>query len=209
MGLLESTRLSRPTVCSMPAEASSPVPPATQTTFDYEAAVLACARGERFALRALYEREARWLLGVALRIVRDRERAQDVLHDAFLQVWEHAASYQPALGSARGWLYTIVRHRALKELRHPQRMQAVDPIDLAELSDARQAADADADSRGLDTDSLERCLQRLDEARRACVLHAFVDGYTHEQIAQRLQAPLGTVKSWIRRSLASLKECMA
>jgi RNA polymerase sigma-70 factor (ECF subfamily) len=178
--------------------------------FDYEAAVLACARGERFALRALYEREGRWLLGVALRIVRDRERAEDVLHDAFLQVWQHAATYQPALGSARGWIYTIVRHRALKDVRESGwRLQALDPDELTQLSDAQQATDQGAAERALDTDSLERCLQRLDEARRACVLHAFVDGYTHEQIAERLNTPLGTVKSWIRRSLASLKECMA
>ena len=181
--------------------------PTAVTTFDYEAAVLACARGERFALRALYERESRWLLGVAMRIVRDRERAEDVVHDAFLQLWQHAASYQPSLGSARGWLYTIVRHRALKEVRHSGRMPAVDPTDLAALSEQQQAAEPDA--RGLDGDSLERCLQRLDDARRACVMHAFVDGYTHEQIAERLGTPLGTVKSWIRRSLASLKECMA
>jgi len=177
--------------------------------FDYEAALLACARGERFALRALYEREARWLLGVAMRIVRDRELAEDVLHDAFLLAWQGASSFKPELGSARGWLYTIVRHRALKEVRHPGRMQVIAPEDLATLSDQQQADGALEDDRGLDADSLERCLQRLDESRRACVVHAFVDGYTHEQIAERLQTPLGTVKSWIRRSLASLKECMS
>jgi RNA polymerase sigma-70 factor (ECF subfamily) len=181
--------------------------PTAAPEFDYEAAVLACARGERFALRALYEREARWLLGVALRIVRDRERAEDVLQDAFLQVWQRADTFQPALGSARGWIYTIVRHRALKEVRDPGRVQAIDPQDLTTLSDAQQMGDGD--DRGLDTESLERCLGQLDELRRHCVLHAFVDGYTHEQIAARMNTPLGTVKSWIRRSLASLKECMA
>lgn len=177
-------------------------------SFDYEAAVLACARGERFALRALYEREGRWLLGVALRIVRERQRAEDVLHDAFLQVWQHAGTFDPALGSARGWIYTVVRHRALKEVRDPERLQALDPQDLATLADAQQAGTDDED-RGLDVDSLQRCLERLDETRRACVVGAFVDGFTHEQIAARLNTPLGTVKSWIRRSLASLKECMA
>ena len=171
--------------------------------------MLACARGERYALRALYEREARWLLGVALRIVRDRERAEDVLQDAFLQVWQHAASFQPALGSARGWVYTIVRHRALKEVRDPGRLQLLDTEALQTLSDRRQAAEGDAAERGLDAESLERCLQRLQGPQRTCLMHAFVDGYTHEQIAERLQTPLGTVKSWIRRSLASLKECMA
>ena len=185
-----------------------PVPTAA-SPFDHEAALLACARGERFALRMLYEREARWLLGVALRIVRDREQAEDVLHDAFVQVWEHAASYQPALGSARGWLYTVVRHAALKAVRDLHRLQAMDTETLTTLSDAQQAGAQAGDERAIDTDSLERCLQRLDEAPRACVVHAFVDGYTHAQIAQRLNTPLGTVKSWIRRSLASLKECMA
>jgi len=180
--------------------------PTPVSPFNYEAAVQACARGERFALQALYEREARWLLGVALRIVRDRERAEDVLHDGFLQVWQHASTYQPNLGSARGWIYTIVRHRALKEIRDPGRMQAMDPRDLTTLSDLQQAAEAE--DRGLDIDRLERCLQRLDAARRACLVNAFVEGYTHEQIAARLSAPPGTVKSWIRRSLVSLKECM-
>ena len=183
--------------------------PTDSSAFDYEAAVLACARGERFALRALYERESRWLLGVAMRIVRERQRAEDVLHDAFLLVWQHAGTYQPALGSARGWLYTIVRHCALKEVRAQGRMQAVDPIDLAGLADEQQAARAGDDERGLDVEGLERCLAHLEQNRRACVMHAFVDGYTHEQIAERMQTPLGTVKSWIRRSLASLKECMA
>jgi RNA polymerase sigma-70 factor (ECF subfamily) len=183
--------------------------PADATPFDYDAAVLACARGERFALRALYDREGRWLLGVAQRIVRDRERAEDVLHDAFVQIWQHASTFQPELGSARGWIYTIVRHRALKEARDGGRLEAMDPLLLADLADAQQASAAEAEQRGLDGDSLERCLQRLEATRRTCLMHAFVDGFTHEQIAQRLNTPLGTVKSWIRRSLASLKECLA
>lgn len=179
--------------------------------FDYEAAVAACARGERYALQSLYERESRWLLGVATRIVRDRTRAEDVLHDAFVQVWQHAASFDPALGSARGWLYTIVRHRALRDVRTPGRLVALDPEALTRLSDAGQADTdgADAEDRGLDAQSLERCLERLEASRRDCVVLAFVDGFTHEQIAERVATPLGTVKSWIRRSLAALKECMA
>ncbi len=182
--------------------------PNRSTPFDYENAVLACARGERFALQALYEREATWLLGVALRIVRRRELAEDVLHDVFVQVWRSAGTYRPELGSARGWLYTIVRHRALREVRGEGRATALDPADVAEIADARQVAGGD-DDRGLDADALERCLQQLEETRRNCVMHAFVDGYTHEQIAALLHTPLGTVKSWIRRSLASLRECMA
>ena len=182
--------------------------PNRSTPFDYESAVLACARGERFALQALYERESAWLLGVATRIVRRRELAEDVLHDAFVQVWRHAGSYQPALGSARGWLYTIVRHRALREVRGEARAAVLDPADVAEIADARQVDAGDGTERGLDADALERCLQQLEQARRDCVMHAFVDGYTREQIATRLQTPLGTVKSWIAQP-ASWRECMA
>ncbi|WP_343623975.1 sigma-70 family RNA polymerase sigma factor [Roseateles puraquae] len=183
--------------------------PSSRPPFDHEAALLACARGERFALRALYEHEGRWLLGVALRIVRDRATAEDVLHDAFVQIWSRADSFEPSLGSARGWIYTVVRHAALKAVRDPGRELLMDMPELAALADTHQADLDDPGDRALDTDSLERCLQRLDEARRACVVHAFVDGYTHEQIAERLATPLGTVKSWIRRSLASLKDCLA
>ena len=89
--------------------------------FDYESAVEACARGECTGLRALYEREASWLLGVALRIVRKRDIARDVLQDAFVQIWQRAATYQRTLGSARGWIYTVVRHRALDEVRRAGR----------------------------------------------------------------------------------------
>jgi RNA polymerase sigma-70 factor (ECF subfamily) len=94
-------------------------------------------------------------------------------------------------------------------VRHPGRLQALDPHELTALADERQAAQGSGDLRGFDGEALERCLQRLDDRPRACVLHAFVDGFTHEQIAARLDTPLGTVKSWIRRSLASLKECLA
>ena len=181
-----------------------------EPAFDYEAALLACARGERFALRALYVRESRWLLGVALRIVRDRALAEDVLQDAFLQVWQRAATFDPALGSARGWIYTVVRHRALKQVRDDNRIRTMDGDDVVALADLAQSADAeDAANRDLDRRSLERCLNRLAPARRECVLHAFVDGYSHEEIAQALSTPLGTVKSWIRRSLAALKDCLA
>jgi RNA polymerase sigma-70 factor (ECF subfamily) len=158
----------------------------------------------------IYDREARWLLGVVRRIVRDAALAEDVLQEALLQVWQHAASFDPALGSARGWIYTVVRHQALKAVRRPELEQVVEPDVLAGLSDALQSASDAADAEhGVDADGLERCLQRLDADKRACVVHAFVDGYTHEQIAQRLSAPLGTVKSWIRRSLVSLRDCLA
>lgn len=180
--------------------------------FDYEAAVEACARGERFALRSIYERESRWLLAVAMRIVRDRELSRDVLQDAFLQIWQRAASYQRALGSARGWIYTVVRHRALDVARKAGRESTMgDDIDA--IADAASEASGVGHEvelpHGIDPSTLQRCLAQLDDPKRDCIVFAFVEGYTHEQIAQRLTTPVGTVKSWIRRGLLALKECLS
>jgi len=175
--------------------------------FDYEAALAACARGDRYALRAIYERERRWLMAVALRVTRRRELAEEVLHDAFVQIWRKAATFDAALGSARGWIYTVVRHRALNAVRSSARVVAVDDEALAALADARVAWRPG--ERDVDAGALAECLGRLDEQKRTCVVLAFVDGYTHEELATKLGAPLGTVKSWIRRALLALRECLA
>lgn len=186
-----------------------PPSPPDPDDFDHAAALEACARGERFALRQIYEREARWLLGVALRIVRDRDLAHDVLHDAFLQIWQRAASYQRGLGSARGWIYTVVRHRALDVQRRSGRELPVgdDPAGLTEAH--APVVDDPAPRLPGEKAALERCLAALDERKRDCIVRAFVEGHTHEQIAQHLATPVGTVKSWIRRGLLSLKECLS
>lgn len=179
----------------------------TVADFDYEAALEACARGERYALNALYQREARWLLGVAQRIVGDRDSAHDVLQDAFLQIWQRAASYQRALGSARGWVYTVVRHRALDMVRRSGREIGVGD-DIEAIADVRQEI-APAEDGFPDGSALDRCLAQLDERKREAIVCAFVEGYTHEQIAAQLSTPVGTVKSWIRRGLLALKDCLS
>lgn len=176
--------------------------------FDYEAQLFACARGEHAALQRLYERDARWLMGVALRIVRRRELADEVLHDAFLRIWQKSATYSPTLGSARGWIYSVVRHRALDVARKHQH----------ELpSSASLLEDLTADGLGplatlscsRDISALHHCLERLDEQKRACILLAYVDGYSQSQIAVHLASPLGSVKAWTRRGLLVLKECLS
>ena len=114
--------------------------PAESAPFDHEAALSACARGERFALRALLEREAPALLGAVQRIVGDTEQAEDVLQGAFLQVWQLASTFRPELGSARGWIWTLVRHRALKQARESGRGPAPDPLTLP-LKDLQDAGE--------------------------------------------------------------------
>jgi RNA polymerase sigma-70 factor (ECF subfamily) len=182
---------------------------ARNADFDHEAALLACARGDRAALKSLYDREARWLLGVVLRIVRDRAAAEDVLQDAFLQVWRRAETYRPELGSARGWIYTVVRHQALSEVRKPARELALDDEALAAAVEHHSASTWDTGGFTSEAAALTPCLEALDDAKRNSIVLAFVEGYTHDQIAKALGTPLGTVKSWIRRGLQSLKECLS
>lgn len=176
-------------------------------SFDYEAALARCAAGDRLALHEIYRRDARWLMAAALRIVRRRELADEVLHDAFLQIWRKAALFKPQLGSGRGWIYTIVRHRALNLVRNAHReTTAAGPIEPDQ--DDQAIAPGDSVERPVDPDALHGCLQRLDAVKRDCVLLAYVDGYTHQQIAARLAAPLGSVKAWIRRGLVLLRTCL-
>ena len=170
-----------------------------ETLFDYEYHLAACARGERQALRDLYVQESPRLLGVAKRLVRDTALAEDIVHDAFLKIWTGAGRFDPARGSARGWMFSVTRHLALNCLRdHSRETQGdIDRLDNADAFDAQ-----------LHGARIHLCLEQLEPARRRCIVHAYVDGYSHAQISQKLGTPLGTVKAWIKRSLTALRECM-
>ena len=86
--------------------------------FDYQGALAACANQDRHGLHALYKQEGSRLLGVVIRIVRDRALAEDIVHDALINIWLRADSFDPALGSARGWIYSVARHLALNTVRN-------------------------------------------------------------------------------------------
>ena len=180
--------------------------------FDHDAAIQACARGERNALASLYRHEGRYLLGVALRIVRERAQAEDVLHDAFLSIWQRAASFEAQRGPGRAWLYSVVRNAALNAVRGQARVVNLDEEAVHAVDD--QAALASYRSRmnvqelSVDLGKLDGCLGQLEPARRDCIGLAYVDGCTHAEIAQRTATPLGTVKAWIQRGMRALKECM-
>ncbi|MDB5961973.1 MAG: polymerase subunit sigma [Massilia sp.] len=183
------------------------------SAFDYEAALHACARGDQSALRRLYDQEGSRLLGVARRIVVDAALAEDIVHDAFIKVWTAAGSYDPLRGAARGWIYTITRHLALNAVRGKQREVAVDDDTAvaldAKVSMERWAEVADTFAFQSSPGQIGRCLEQLEPVRRNCLLHAYVDGLSHSEIAAKVDAPMGTVKSWIKRSLATLKVCLS
>ncbi len=176
--------------------------------FDLKHALRGCARGDRTALRAIYDSEAPRMIGVAMRLLRRRALAEEAVHDTFLQVWKKADSFDPARGEARSWIYAILRNRALNILRGETRTDLVDDFEPMGLVSEEENAEA-VMMRLSDTGSLKRCLERLEPARRQAITLAYIHGLSHGELAGRLGVPLGTIKSWIRRSLISLRECMA
>ena len=165
-------------------------------------------RGERSALREVYELTSAKLFGVCLRILSDRDEAEDVLQDVYLTVWNKADRFDAARSSPITWLATIARNRAIDRLRAlgPRRGDA--PADEAEAladetPDALSRLEADDEAR-----RLRACLDGLDERSRGTITAAFFGGRTYEELALARGMPLGTVKSLIRRGLMRLRTCL-
>jgi RNA polymerase sigma-70 factor (ECF subfamily) len=184
----------------MSAAASAPEPD------DTEALLHRCADGDRAAFRLLYDRCGNRLYGIALRITRQAPLAADATQDAFMQIWQQAHRFDPDRGTPDAWLIGVVRYRALDIVRRrsrevpgyePEEREDESPDALARLVSTAEGA------------ALHHCLAALEADRRRLVVMAFVDGLSHSELAARLGVPLGTVKSWIRRSLLSLRECLA
>ena len=172
-----------------------------------EALLQACASGDRAALHDLYQVTAPQLFGLALSILRSRDLAEDVVQDSFVLVWRQAHSFDPSRGAAMAWLARIVRNRCFDLL---QRRGREAPLDDAFMQSWVDPVPSPADLTALSRDAqrLRDCLGELDESPRTSLMLAYYEGMTFEQVAGRMGAPLGTVKSWIRRSLIRLKGCM-
>lgn len=184
----------------------------TANPFDHLDALTRIARGEQAALHQLYQQEGARLLGVVYRIVKDRGMAEDIVHDACLNIWQRADTFDPQKGAARTWIFSIARHLALNAMRGRERHVYTDLNDLHEFADDDTFQHAFQVEEAFDWQTGERmdeCLQQLEAERRNCVLHAYVDGLSHAEIAAHTRTPLGTVKAWIKRSLLRLRECMA
>lgn len=179
---------------------------ATTARNDELAMLLAqCALADGVAFRRLYEQQAPFLYSVALRITRQPTLASDAVHEALLQVWRKSAYYDPARGSARAWLLSLVRYRAVDAIRRITR--EVPGADLPERIDLGPGA-LDRLLASEASTALHTCLRDIAPERRRLVLMAFVDGLTHAEIAARMALPLGTVKSGVRRALLALRACL-
>ena len=180
---------------------------------DLMALIERIAARDAAALKALYDLTSGKLYGLALRVLRRQEAAEDALQDAFLHIWRTAPDYRASLSPPMAWLGLIVRSRALDLLRRgkAEREHLTDEIDEA-MSDTL-AGDApnpmDTSLASQQAWALHQCLSQLENKQREVVSLAYLRDLSHGELAQQLQLPLGTVKTWIRRGLDQLRTCMA
>ncbi|MDQ3907540.1 MAG: sigma-70 family RNA polymerase sigma factor [Acidobacteriota bacterium] len=167
----------------------------------------AVARGDEAALAAIYDRYASILLGLLLRILHSRGEAEDVLQEVFLQVWRRAADFDETRGRAFTWLVTLARSRAIDRLRSLDARERAAHAAAAEPAD--QIGDANADALHAEQrEIVRRALAELSEDQRTTLLLAYQEGLTQTEIAERLNQPLGTVKTRTRAGLMKLRELL-
>jgi RNA polymerase sigma-70 factor, ECF subfamily len=159
------------------------------------------------AFSALYKQTSAKLYGVVARILTRGDVAADVLQEAYVRIWEKAGDFDPVKGSPLAWMATIARNRALDEVRR------VRPVSLEDQPEGFEPAAEEIDplaarerSEGLT--ALVDCLKALDEEKRAVVLLAYYRGLSREALAKRFGRPVPTIKTWLHRSLAQLRDCL-
>lgn len=171
------------------------------------------ALGDQRAFADLYGRTGAHLYGVALRIVRSGPLAEEILQEAFVSVWHHAGTYDAAKSQPITWLTSIVRNRSLDQLRKRE----IDTVTLAaDPDDDAPAREIPWDGptpielllAGADARAVRDCVDGLDAGPKQAIALAFFQGLSHGELAAHLREPLGTVKSWVRRGLESLRRCL-
>ena len=168
------------------------------------------AQRDAHALKPLYDQTAAKLYGLALRVLGQRDRAEDAVQEAYLQIWHHAGDYRASLSPPLAWMALIVRSRALDMLRRHRHEQHTDTLDEA-LTDTLPSDTPDPLDTHLASEqarALHRCIERLESRQRELVSLAYLRDLSHSELAEQLRLPLGTVKTWLRRGLDQLRGCM-
>jgi RNA polymerase sigma-70 factor (ECF subfamily) len=179
-----------------------------QTTPSQEIAELIarCAIKDRSAFRTLYQRTSAKLFGVTLRILKDRSEAEEAIQEVYVKIWQRADRYVAGNTSPISWLVAVARNHSLDILR--ARRPLSEDIDVAlEIPDSSPSPERvaeDNDEKG----RIEQCLATLEPERADAVRGAYLDGYSYEELATRYAVPLNTMRTWLRRSLIKLKDCL-
>jgi RNA polymerase sigma factor (sigma-70 family) len=173
--------------------------------------------GDRQAFSRLYERTSGHLFAVVLRIQRDRAMAEDLLQEVYVAVWKAASSFDAARSQPLTWLTHIARNRAIDSLRRAQSQPRTESLsvddddgqpDPAEALASDEPGPLDLLNQASEKRELTQCMERLTPTQRQSVALAFYDGLSHAEVAAHRREPLGTVKSWVRRALNTLKSCL-
>lgn len=170
-----------------------------------------CAIKDEAALAELYRLTSAKLNGLVMRMLGSRDRANDVLQETFVQIWRGASTYRPDLSQPMTWMTAIARNRALDRLKHESRRRRIfdEDIEMESLSIADQGSSPLEQFISEDTGArLKKCMERLAKSQQHAILLTYFYGYTREEVATRLNAPTGTVKSWVHRALQRLEECL-
>ncbi|MES2697826.1 MAG: sigma-70 family RNA polymerase sigma factor [Verrucomicrobiota bacterium] len=171
------------------------------------------AEGDKVAFGELYDRFSGPLFGTALRIVREPAEAQDIVHDAFIALWEKAGTFDPQRGTAFSWAITFVRNRAIDRVRMRRRRAELlaesSPSDLGLDATVGPASGAEAATTGDEARAVRAAVATLPVEQQRALELAFFGGLTQEEIARKLREPLGTIKARIRRGLLKLRDSLA
>jgi RNA polymerase sigma-70 factor, ECF subfamily len=165
------------------------------------------ARGDQAAFERLYVATRAKLFGVVLRILRRTDLAEEVIQETYLKIWNNAGSFDAKLATPITWMVAIARNRALDVVRRKSEVSIEDEPEAMETA----GEEPNPLARQEMTDELKRllgCLGQLDEERRRLVLLAYYGGWSREQLAVKFEAPANTIKTWLRRSLQEIRECL-
>jgi RNA polymerase sigma-70 factor, ECF subfamily len=166
------------------------------------------ALGNRAAFETLYRGTADQLFGICVRVLNERAEAEEALQEVFTTVWRKAAQFDPGRASAMSWLSMMARNKAIDRLRAQPLRATLTTLDMAdELADPGASPVEQAEAL-TEADRLAGCLEQLEPRRRSLIREAFFGGFTYDELATRAQAPLGSIKSWIRRGLLQLRTCL-
>ncbi|UYM04615.1 ECF RNA polymerase sigma factor SigK [Solicola gregarius] len=166
------------------------------------------SRGDVAAFERIYDELGGAVLGIAVRVLRNRAIAEEVAQEVLVEVWRRAARYEPERGSGKSWIMTIAHRRAVDRVRHEQAMVNRD-VNAATAAGSRPFDEvSETVETGLEREQVRRCLDGLTDLQRESVALAYYDGYTYREVSRLLDSPLGTIKTRMRDGLARLRDCM-